>query len=766
MKLGDGRNLRLGDAKGWVKDLLFSIMKAGDTPGTPGTPSITEPSTDSPSSFAAGEDGDVEGLLTVEDEEGPGFIRISSGSFWVVVRKNGVEIFRFSTTSSFNVTVVAGDNITFSVEGGQGSKKVTVATYLRPKPRPASSSSSSGGQTGGGSSSASSGSSSSSNVVPSSIDDGFVKWDSTTINTDRPFQKMVYGKGVYVGLRYDSTTSTMNLWSSTDGKSWRDIYRQTNVNMSMSWSNSPIAFGQGGPQGTGIFVVSGRVGTSAMYWMSTNGISWNRRPYLEPTYKGIENQIGDYALNIEYDSSSSKFISSDNSNQTGPNLGYILSRLQVDRPTSGNIVRYLVHELKNSNKKVKPQIFLNNAWYGLSYPMGAGPQPTLEKSSGTNALNTWTTVGQGKGPLLATNGTAIVAAGSGLWATYDEGQTWEGGYSNKTWTSLIYANGIFMANGHSNNHETIPAIYQPDPETGVPVMVAPSISYQRSYVAYSSDGIAWIEKDVTVVQGREVRYPVGRLYYLDGNILSSGSAINDGKYSAIVTTGTTTGLPSVIAKPGKPTNIAATAGDTNVFLSWNEPSSTGGSPVKYTVEYSSSNYGSWNLFSFNVTGTSVEVTGLTNGTAYRFRVASENSLKKGDFVELSQTVTPVFSDGPTPPSPTTVTINSQPTSFNFGFDCPPNSSVQEYTFSLNAIVTGSAVPLAYQWQYMNNQSQWVNFANETYAQGINTSSLKIKFKDRQLGGTANIGSGYRCVVSALGATPVTSNSAGFICVYV
>ena len=484
-----------------------------------------------------------------------------------------------------------------------------------------------------------------------SYDDGFVKWDSTSI--DKPFQKIVYGKNIYVGLKYDSITSTMSLWSSTDGKSWDERYRQTNVNSSMSFSNSPIAFGQGGYQGTGIFVVSGRVGTSATYWMSVNGISWSKLPYTYPTYNGIENQIGNYALNIEYDSSSSKFISSDNSNQSGPNLGHILSRLQSDTTTSGNVVRYLVHELKNSNKRVKPQIFLNNAWYGLSYPTtNETTEPTLEKSVD---LQTWTSKGQARGrafgagnplPLMATNGTAIVVAGIGLWATHDEGQTWDGGYSaNRTWNSLIYADGVFIAKGNGNVHESIPAVYEPDPETGVPMLVKPSISYTRSYVAYSSDGMAWIEKDVTLVEGRKITSFVGKLAYLNGNILSSGSVYDDGTSSAVITTGTITGLPAVIAKPGKPTNVMATAGDTKVTLSWDAPLSAGGSPLVYVVEYTSSNYGNWISFSTSVSGTSVDVTGLVNGTAYRFRIAAKNDIQSGDFQEFASTVTPVFSDG-------------------------------------------------------------------------------------------------------------------------
>ena len=80
--------------------------------------------------------------------------------------------------------------------------------------------------------------------------------------------------------------------------------------------------------------------------------------------------------------------------------------------------------------------------------------------------------------------------------------------------------------------------------------------------------------------------------------------------------------------PGAPTGLTATAGDSTVDLSWTAPASNGGSAINdYIVQYKLSSSGTWLAFADGAgTGTTTTVTGLTNGSAYDFRVIAVNSI--------------------------------------------------------------------------------------------------------------------------------------------
>ena len=94
--------------------------------------------------------------------------------------------------------------------------------------------------------------------------------------------------------------------------------------------------------------------------------------------------------------------------------------------------------------------------------------------------------------------------------------------------------------------------------------------------------------------------------------------------------------------PGAPTGVTATAGDTQVSLSWTAPSSNGGASITdYTIQYSSNSGSTWTTFSRTAsTATTATVTGLTNGTAYVFHVAAVNSVGTSSYSSNSSSVTP------------------------------------------------------------------------------------------------------------------------------
>lgn len=99
--------------------------------------------------------------------------------------------------------------------------------------------------------------------------------------------------------------------------------------------------------------------------------------------------------------------------------------------------------------------------------------------------------------------------------------------------------------------------------------------------------------------------------------------------------------------PSAPTALTGTAGNAQVSLSWSAPALTGGSAITdYTIQYSSNGGSSYTTFSRSAsTATTATVTGLTNSTAYIFRVSATSSAGTGSYSTASASLTPV-SAGP------------------------------------------------------------------------------------------------------------------------
>lgn len=88
-----------------------------------------------------------------------------------------------------------------------------------------------------------------------------------------------------------------------------------------------------------------------------------------------------------------------------------------------------------------------------------------------------------------------------------------------------------------------------------------------------------------------------------------------------------------------PTSVSGTAADAQSVVSWTATS--GQTITNYLVQYSSNNGGSWTSVPRSASTTpSMLVTGLINGTSYKFRVAALNSVGTGTFSSLSSEVIP------------------------------------------------------------------------------------------------------------------------------
>lgn len=146
--------------------------------------------------------------------------------------------------------------------------------------------------------------------------------------------------------------------------------------------------------------------------------------------------------------------------------------------------------------------------------------------------------------------------------------------------------------------------------------------------------------------------------------------------------------------PGGPTGVWGSPANGVVYLYWSAPTFDGGSPITdYVIQFSSDGGSSWSTFSDTVTTTaSVTVTGLSNGTAYVFRVAAVNIAGTGANSAASAAVIPY-------------TIPNAPTGLSV------SGSGNSKTVSWTAPFNGGAAISYYQLYYATNSAFTENLSS-------------------------------------------------------
>ncbi|HLC67242.1 MAG TPA: fibronectin type III domain-containing protein [Candidatus Nanoarchaeia archaeon] len=191
--------------------------------------------------------------------------------------------------------------------------------------------------------------------------------------------------------------------------------------------------------------------------------------------------------------------------------------------------------------------------------------------------------------------------------------------------------------------------------------------------------------------------PVTSLATAQGNAYADSSVVNGNTYQYAVTAVNAIGesllsntveatLQSTASTPGIPQNLAATAGDGSIDLTWNEPSN-GGSPIIQYAVYYGQNLASRAL----VSSRSFSQTGLTNGISYSYRVAAINAIGEGD---KSATVSAV-------PQAAGQSIPAIPTGMAPGESTAPGMKV-----GLTPALTWNAVPGASRYQVYVSKSPY------------------------------------------------------------
>ncbi len=192
--------------------------------------------------------------------------------------------------------------------------------------------------------------------------------------------------------------------------------------------------------------------------------------------------------------------------------------------------------------------------------------------------------------------------------------------------------------------------------------------------------------------------------------------------------------------PNPPTSVTGTAGNTQVSLSWTAPVFTGYTNITdYVIQYSTSATFASSVTTFSdgvSSSTSTTVTGLTNGTAYYFRVAAVNTVGPSQYSSISSSVIPVT----TPSAVTSLSATASDRTITATWSAPTSDG-------------GTAVS-SYTVETQLNAEAWVNRGSQTSGVSFtvrnNSAATARSYKIRV---TANNAVGAGTVATSGSVTP-------------
>ena len=323
-----------------------------------------------------------------------------------------------------------------------------------------------------------------------------------------------------------------------------------------------------------------------------------------------------------------------------------------------------------------------------------GP-PTPGDSSATV---TWSAPVDNGGSAVTGYSVQLVNGSTG--ATIGAPRTAAAGATSLLWTGLLNGSSYFWTvaaynavgtGGSSAPSATVVPAGLPGAPTGVTAMRGDG-SVDVRWTAPASDGGSPITGyTITAFAGSTA----GPTANVTGGASTSGTVTgltNGTAYTFTVSavTAVGTGTPSAVAgpvtpasAPAAPTAVTATAGDASAKVSWTAAASGGSAITGYTVQ------------AFDTTGaqvgadvpatlTSVNVGGLTNGTAYTFKVTATNAVGSSAASLPSAAVTPKRAAA-VPTAPTTVTGTAGNTSVTLKWLAPASDGGSAITgYSIRA----------------------------------------------------------------------------------
>jgi titin len=236
--------------------------------------------------------------------------------------------------------------------------------------------------------------------------------------------------------------------------------------------------------------------------------------------------------------------------------------------------------------------------------------------------------------------------------------------------------------------------------------------------------------------------------FSDGTSASTGATVtgltSGGVYDYQVTTVNAVGVSGATST----VNLTPTPGNSQVVLAWSVPSSPGGTITDYVIQYRNSESDPWSTFTDSIsTSTGGTVTGLANGTASMFRVAT--MIGPGTVSSYTSVVTSTPRTLPSAPTVTATPGNRQ-VALSWVTPADGGSAITDYVVQFKA----------------HADSSWSTFADGTSASPnvivtglLNGTSYDFRVSSTNVVGTSSVSS---TVASTPRTTPGVPGSASAI----